>query len=652
VNEELSITLDPLKEKHTILVSALRARLRRSYDDMSKSYANWATREEQFQAYVKPKEEDKPKRARDPEDTNYSDIYVPYSYAMAMTAHTYLSSVFLGRNPVYQLQGRHGESEQKTLAMEALLDYQMLVGAHLVPLYIWLLDPAKYGMGFLGHYWQNEVITTTRLIEVPRTFMGIPLQGVGTKELQTVDVPGYQGTKLFNIRPQDAFPDTRVPVWRMQEGEFFARYVEIPWSEVKDGARNGTYINLKMIPAGGTIERSSYYQSEMRNLGGAVSNLPGDLDTIYSNFESDQKRKSGMVRGHEFYWKISPREWGLGPSEKYEMWAITLTLNDVIIRAQPMGLVHGQFPIDVLQWEPDGYNVTTRGAMDITKDLEDLMNWLVNSHMYSVRSSQYSTWLYDPTMIVGKDFERPGPGRAIRLKPNAYGRDVRTMLQQMPYQDTTQNNLGNAQYVSDIMQRVLGVTDNVMGQVNQGGRKTATEVRTSTSFSVNRLKTIAEFYSAVGFGPFAQKLVQTTQQNFDQERAYRIVGDLALFSPGFMQVTPDMIAGFYDFVPVDGTFPVDRFAQANLWQMMMGQMVKFPQIMMQYDMGKIFGWVAQLAGIKNINQFRVNVQDPNALAAAAAAGNVVPIGGQGKSGPPDLNRGSMAAQVGGAGSAG
>jgi hypothetical protein len=359
-----------------------------------------------------------------------------------------------------------------------------------------------------------------------------------------------------------------------------------------------------------------------------------------------------VVKGHEFYWKLIPNQWGLGTSSKYEIWVFFKTLGDIIISARPLGLLHGKFPVDVLEWEPDGYNIVSRSAMQITGALEDLMNWLVNSHMYNVRTALYNQFLYDPTMVLGKDIERPGPGRAIRVKPAAYGRDIRTFFHQMPTVDVTQKHLGDAQYVADIMQRVLGVTDNVMGLVNPGGRKTATEVRTSTSFSVNRLKTIAEYYSAMGFGPFTQKMVQTTQQYFDAPRQFKVVGDLATFSPQFVAATPEMISGFYDFVPVDGTFPVDRFAQANLWNMLLGQAQKLPQVMMQYDIGRIFAWVATLAGLKNIQQFRVVTQTPEALGQAVQAGNVVPIGAAVGNTPPDLNRMGLARQVGQAGSAG
>jgi len=76
---------------------------------------------------------------------------------------------------------------------------------------------------------------------------------------------------------------------------------------------------------------------------------------------------------------------------------------------------------------------------------------------------------------------------------------------------------------------------------------------------------------------------------------------------------------------VDGTLPVDRYAQVQLWQNLMAQAQKMPQVAAQYDMGKIFAWVAALGGLKNIQQFKIQLGDPAALAQQAAAGNMVPI---------------------------
>src|SRR5207244_2818945 len=139
-------------------------------------------------------------------------------------------------------------------------------------------------------------------------------------------------------------------------------------------------------------------------------------------------------------------------------------------------------------------------------------------------------------------------------RPSAYGSDVRTFFYQIPVQDMTRGHVADMETVFAFGEKMTGINDQMFGALSAGGRKTATEVRTSTGFGVNRLKTICEFISAMGMSPHAQKLVQNTQQYYDAEQEFKIAGQLVQDAgPGFIKVDPQMIMGFFDFVPIDGT---------------------------------------------------------------------------------------------------
>ena len=63
----------------------------------------------------------------------------------------------------------------------------------------------------------------------------------------------------------------------------------------------------------------------------------------------------------------------------------------------------------------------------------------------------------------------------------------------------------------------------------------------------------------------------------------------------------------------------------NLWQQLMGSMAKVPGALEQYDLSKIFAFVAQLGGLKNINKFRIQVVPDGMMQQQAQMGNVVPM---------------------------
>jgi len=621
-------------QQHTQILAALQQRERMSEHYMSERYQTWKKMEERFRAYVNLTENDKTRKSlRDDGKPQYVTIDVPYSYAMLLTAHTYWTSVFLGRNPVLQYMGIAGQAQQQEQALEALMQYQMSAGNMMLPLYLWFMDAGKYGVGVLGNTWCEEYVIASQIMEVPAKYYGITIPGKTKKVRQVQKLQTYQGNKLFNIRPQDFRPDPRVPLSRHQDGEFSGRMTEIGWNTILKRQAEGWYYNIEELQKRLKVDRSW-----LRDTGSQQLVLPASMDTLYyrgqlqdgiENKGGEQKQKS-FIELFEVTVELVPRDWGLGESTYPEKWAFTVANDEVIVNAMPTGAYHGKFENFVLEYEIEGYALSKRSMLEIVDPMNEVMSWLFNSHMYNVRKMINDQIVVDPSRITMKDLTDPVSGRIIRLKPEAYGSDVRTTFTQMQMVDITQSHLKDAAGVADMMQRVLGVTENVMGMVNPGGRKTATEVRTSSSMSVNRLKTNCEYMSAGGFTPMATVLLQNTQQRYDAEKKLRIAGRGQM--PGvdnFVMVTPDSIAGQYDFIPVDGTMPIDRFAQANLWKELAMAVRSMPEVAAQLDWPSIMTQIAELGGIKNFNQFRVNTRVvPDGQAAAQAqAGNVVPIGG-------------------------
>lgn len=618
--------LKPNTDSYRKVQTALMNRIQLAVTELNKRETAWDEAEKLFTTYMPEKESDGLRKdARKQQGLpQYTTIEVPYSYASLLAAHTYYTSVFLGRDPILQYQGRHGESQDAELATESLMNYQLTAGGNMVPLYIWLLDPGKYGMGVVGYYWEHEKISVARLVEKQETFLGMPV-GKPKKEMERVEVDGYIGCKIYNVRPADFLFDPRKPAYQFQDGEFAGRYVEIPYNTLRLGAADGQYFNVEELRdvKSGLGADGGFAARQKSSFGNGINELPNN-DFI----GKDDETSVGNIGCYELYVRLVPRDWGLDTYEGMEIWVFTISVQGLILGAQPLGEFHNKFPFAMMEYEPDGYSVFTRGMIETIQPLNYILSWLFNTHFYNVRKAINDQFLVDPSKVVMKDLTDPNAGRLIRLRPEAYGTDVRLAVQQFQVSDVTNQHVSDSSLVVDLMQKAIGVNDNIMGAVNSGGRKTATEVRNSTSFGVNRLKTNCEYFSAMGFGPLAQLMLQTTQQRMGVERKYRIVGDQAQFvSEQFMNVSPETIAGFFDFVPVDGTMPVDRFAQANLWQQILAQGARYPQIMQGYDLARIFGWVGQLAGLKNINRFKINIVPDEQAQQQAQAGNSIPMRG-------------------------
>ena len=627
---------NPLHQK---LLTMLSARVKLALSGRSSQVEAWSDAEDQVVAYVPESISDAKRKARrEAGEPVYTTLSIPYTYAQVMAAHTYWTSVFFARTPVHQFSGVNGEGEMQIQALEALIDYQVQIGDMVGPYYIWLYDAAKYGHGVLGEAWQKTITQYTQLVETP---ILDPLTGRPTgqtqKEQVTNQVTGYEGNKVYNLSVFDWMHDPRVPIGRYQEGEFCIAMRSIAWHDVLARKAQGYYMNLDDIRGsgrgdGGQKTGSASSSSLMRP-------DDGQNNREYESGFGEDGTKPARIFVYEIYIKITQKEWGLGPSEYPEIWVFTITQDlSTIIGVEPLGLMHGRFPFSVAQVEVEAYGAYTRGIPAIMESIQDTMDWLLNSHFFNVRAALNNQFVGDPSKIRMSDVNVSGqPGFFFRLRPEAYGTDTRTVLTQVPVSDVTRAHMSDLAQMQQIGERVLGINDTILGAIAGSGRHTATEVRNASGFGVSRLKTVAEYMSATAFAPHSRRLVQNSQQLFSTPMRLRIVGSAAqLAGPQFMQVTPQAIAGFYDFVPVDGTLPIDRLAQANLWKEILLSFRFLPQLAQQYDLAKIFAYTAQVGGLKNINQFRVQLGDPGVLALEAQKGNVVPMRGNfGASGAPN-----------------
>lgn len=617
---------------HQGIVDAIRERKVLSKKKMDNFNKQWSDADDSMRAYIKEKDLDKKRKDKKTfkGEVDYITLEVPYTYAIIMTAHTYYSSVMLSRQPIWQFSGRHGESQDSVMAVEAVMDYQRQVGNQLPVLYNWLYDMSKYSLGIVGEYWEEEEKVICNYVDEPNTLMGIPL--IGTRRVKKEEIlKGYVGNKLFNVRPYDFFPDPRVPIWKFQEGEFCIR-------ETSEGYHNliatehsapGSYTNLKEMAE---VMRN---RSNDRTIGSSRTELP------LQPGEQGTAPGPGFLKITDAYIKLIPSIWGLGDSKRVEIWCFQLAEDSVIISAKPLGLYHNMFPFSVMEGNFGSEEFAKFGMLEVIRPLTDVLTWLFNSHFYNVRRVLNNQLIVDPSRVVMKDVTKPGQ-RVIRLKPSAYGSDARNAVFQLQQIDVTQSHLSNASYVEQMIQRVSSVVDNVMGIQKSGGRATATESRITTGSSSNRLKTPVEYNSALAFDPLSQRMLSNTQQFLDIDRKYAIAGNTLENASKFLDVNPSSIAGSFDFVSIDGTLPIDRLAQANFWKELLMQMARVPQFTMEWDMSGMIAHLMKMQGERNIDRYRrvqPSVMPPGTdIQGQVKAGNLVPIGGQGGRGNATAGR--------------
>jgi hypothetical protein len=326
---------------------------------------------------------------------------------------------------------------------------------------------------------------------------------------------------------------------------------------------------------------------------------------------------------------------GLGDSESPEKWLFTIANKNQIIQAEPLDLDHGLHPVVVTEPYSMGYTPGGMSMVEMLEPIQEGMSWLLNSHIHNIRGIINNSFILDPNAVDMTSFKDGRPGKLIKLKPSAVGRDVRTVIQQLQMYDATAQHVTDIEVLRRLGDTISAVNDNLRGVQNSGGRKTATEVRTASENGASRLVMQARLISAQAMVDQAEQMCINLQQLTTEPFMMKVVGTDGM--ERLMEIAPDNLIGDFNFPVTDGTLPLDKIALLDVWKEIFLQMATNPMLMQMYDIGKVFDYVAELSGARNIEKFKLQMPpgmapgmpgmgpDPGAMAQQAGAGNVVPL---------------------------
>lgn len=593
------------KALHTILLKGLRDRLELCESRRSTFDTRMDKNEERCALYRKKNEKDaKKKTAKNKGESEYSEVVVPYSFALMASAHAYMCSVFLQRDPVFMVQGVQDEGATKELAIETLLRFQYNSGDMGKHMLIWLLDPCRYGIGILGSYWAENDKVVTQLEEHPLVVDGVEVEGKTQKRFVRRVVQGYRGNRVFNVHPKDFIFDPRVPMNAIQDMEFLGRKTSISTTTALERQQMGEYFNIDAV-----INKMTAAQDKEKagDVDRVLDDLTGAAKVDHSNavLKTPVSGKTGQIQLEELSVTLIPKQWGISTEgNRPEKWHFTIANKEFIVCAYPQGTLHQEHGYHVLEMELDGYRQDSRSLTEMAEPMNDVLSWMFNSHMWNRRAALNNQFVYDPMRVNESDLRSTKAGKMIRLKATAMGTDVRTAIHQLPVADVTANSIQDAMAVEKMMQRTLGVNEDVAGTSSTSSRRSATEFQATTGFSMGRLARDALHFSLTGFKSLGRHLISNTQQFYTAEQKLK-VGGYTGFVEEVVDVSPEIIAGSFDVVPVDGTMPISRMQEASFWKEVLLGLGQLPDIRAAYRVEDIFAHMARQGGLQAIEKFRV-----------------------------------------------
>lgn len=632
--------LGPNTPQHQKVIEYLQDRIRYSEQQMSGFYSRWNASEKKVQAYISlPDYENQLKHINDSgAPPAIVSVTVPYSYATIWTIVTYLIHTFCGQKPIFPVSTYKAEAVESASYMETMLQFNADHSRLILHLIQWFIDAEIYGVGAVRCLWDEEYRNTT--IWTPQSPGGMIAPNMQPQLMRAKqNKKFYEGNKVQNIDPFLFLPDPRVPMSEVaRRGEYvFWRSFEGKHSLLRAQAQGA----LKWVDTIG--DEPADLRKYTGSIGGSMRSLVAKGVAIAGDRVTRDARAKPFVQIEQGTVDLIPKELGLGPSSQPEKWLFSIANARQIVQAEPLDYNHDRHPVAVIEPSSFGYAFGQPGTMDFLGPIQDSLSWFINSHIHNVRLALNNMWLVDPSMVEIQDLKTPGPGKIIRLKRSAYGQDLKSALMQLPVQNVTQNHIESMQVFLRMGDVLSAVNDNLKGIQDSGGRKTATEVRTAGEAGASRLAARARYISAQGMVDLADQMSQNIQQMQTMEYYLQVVGQKGLEHPlGMATITPQMLAGDFHFPVSDGTLPVDKAALLSTWKEIWMAIVQNPLLSQQYDAGRLFEFLAELGGAKNISQFKITLAPNDQLAAAEGAGNAVPLGtslpGRSGAGPPAVRR--------------
>jgi hypothetical protein len=296
------------------------------------------------------------------------------------------------------------------------------------------------------------------------------------------------------------------------------------------------------------------------------------------------------------------------------------------------------YPIATASPEYDGYSVTPIGRLEVLYGLQHTLDFLFNSHVTNVRKAINDMLIVDPYLVNIEDLKDPKPGKLIRLRRPAWGRGVEKVVQQLAVNDITRANISDSAYITQWMDRISGADQSMQGALRQGGpeRLTGAEFQGTRNSAVSRLQRIAMIIGMQFMQDVGTMFAVHTQQYMSQETYVKTVGRYAeqlqkTFGKNNIRVNPMDLAINYDLIVRDGSIPGGNFSQS--WVEMFKVIGTTPELQQQFDITRIFMYIAQQLGAKNVEDFKRNidrmqpkVMPDEQIARQVQSGNMIPTG--------------------------
>lgn len=607
------LDLSPQGALHQSVLENILKRVRVSHEKMSARRDSWRQIDKTLSAYIPLS--DAERLVKDHDSRSPVSIVFPHSYSILETLTAFMDGLFL-KEPIFHYSGNSPEDAVGAILLEKVIETHCRRFKAGLALHTAFKDGVAYGLGAVFPMWKQKFGYRTQTV----------MNAVGVYEKQSSPTLLFEGNALENVDPYQLLLDPNYGVQAVQDSEFVGFIRRTNYYNLLRDDNNGAVFNIGYLKQGN--QTSQFFTAprgdKSQKSSGAATSVLKPVDVIY------------------LYITIIPKDWGLGKANYPEKWLFAVGGDRIIIQAQPLNLDHDMFPIAICAPTFDGYSAAPLSRLELLDGMQGLLNWLFNSHITNVRKTINDMIIYDPYTLNTADLIDPKPGKLVRARRAAWGKDVRQAITQLQVNDVTREHIRDAQLTMSLMNQISGSDDAMMGTLRSGGpeRLSAAEFEGTQGRALGRLQSIAMIVGQQLLQDVGYMFAMHTQQMMQEDVWVSTVGEwqqqlLDVYGTQVkndrMRVRPSDLS--VDFDIVINANGADSQSEAQFWLQMFEIIAKNQELYQLIDVGKVFRFVATQLGAQNVDNFLrapMPMVQPvgaptDAVMAQAQAGNMLPL---------------------------
>lgn len=541
-------------------------------------------------------------------------INLPLSYVHLDDMMTYFAITFSPNRGMFYHTGNQNETDEAKQIVTIMNNHAIYAG-YFREVLQGIYSMLKYNEGGFKVFWDKE--------------NGPKISANSAGEQQIKSELKWQGNRLEAIDQYNFLCDPHVHPTKLHcDGEWAAMVKMRSFYWLQNQAANGRYFNCEdVLEQYEDLTQCVYYRSPPReaNMNQGTHGSETDWIAILSMYNSGGL--SGGLELVDMEIKLNPTEFGLVPGNtleqkarsRYEMWQFTILNNKYIIACNYMDNIHGNLPYYLGVFNDDLMAEAQKSISEILQPLQDFASFLLNTHVAASRKNIWGLIGYDPSMIDLKQIPAGEVAARVPMKPEAWGRDIRTGIWEQSQQLDTKQTMQDLESVMGVINQFFPTqslpsqianidraVDSQVAAVQQGANRRQQKAARLLDDSVFRNVRAAMYYNVIQYQPQDEDVVDYytgAPQKIDLNALRNT--DLP-------------------FIIGQGLKAIDRQAAASSLQQVIFALIQAPQAQQGIDLlGLIDYWTSMIDIDIDMKQFEKQVAPAEAAPRAAAGGNPI-----------------------------